>query len=96
MNPRTPGNAASPAGGPMSRGGASFPMTPSPANPLTPASPAGAAVNRGPGVSQSHASPGQLVFLLALLPFSQSYPSLFGPYPSFVLRPYAYISRLGP
>merc|ERR1719334_2483221 len=38
--------------------GSSFPMTPSPANPLTPASPAGGAVNRAPGVSQSHASPG--------------------------------------
>jgi len=56
MNPRTPG-APSPAGA-MGRAGGSFPMTPSPANPLTPASPAGGGVTRGPGASQPHASPG--------------------------------------
>ena len=64
MNPRTPGAAPSPAGGPLGRGASSFPMTPSPANPMTPASPAGGAVNRGPGANQPHASPGDTQVLL--------------------------------
>ena len=67
MNPRTPGAAPPPAGGPIGRG-SSFPMTPSPANPTTPPSPAGSAVNRGPGANQSHASPGM----------HSSQPSLWG------------------